>query len=168
VIYEKNSSGYLATDTYTFLTLWWVGFYAISIDHSSQPYITFFIEGKGYFKYLWLPFRVTGGPSEFGQLTAERLCDIVGNNTIELFIDDGGASANTFDEGMKKLRKLLEKLQVFMTEAVFTGAMVGPDGVKPDTAKLTAIVNWPQPQDASHLEGFLGLSGYFCDLVKDT
>ena len=53
-----------------------------------------------------------------------------------------------------------------MTEAVFAGATVGPEGVKPDTAKLTAIVNWPQPNDASHLEGFLGLSGYFRDLVK--
>ena len=79
---------------------------------------------------------------------------------------------------MTKLRRLLErvrqeklslsasKLRVFMTEAVFAGATVGPDGVKPDTAKLTAIVNWPRPQDASHLEGFLGLAGYFRDLVK--
>ena len=58
------------------------------------------------------------------------------------------------------------KLRVFMTEAVFAGAMVGPEGVKPDTVKLMAIVNWPQPNDASHLEGFLGLSGYFRDLVK--
>jgi hypothetical protein len=154
------------------------GFYAIAIDHNSQPCITFFVEGKGYFKYLHLPFGVTGGPSEFGQLTAEQLCDIVSNNTIKLFVDDGGTSANTFEEGMKKLRHLLKrirqeklslsasKLRVFMTKAVFTGAMVGPEGVKPDTAKLTAIVNWPRPQDASHLEGFLGLSGYFHNLVK--
>jgi hypothetical protein len=68
-------------------------------------------------------------------------------------MDDGGASANTFEEGMKKLHHLLEqirqeklslsasKLRVFMTEAVFAGAMVGLEGVKPDTAKLTAIVN---------------------------
>jgi hypothetical protein len=83
------------------------GFYAISIDTNSQPYITFFVEGKGYFKYLHLPFRVTGGPSEFGQLTAECLCDIVGNNTIELFVDDGGASADTFEEGIMKLHTLL-------------------------------------------------------------
>jgi hypothetical protein len=66
------------------------GFYVISIDDESQPYLTFFVEGKGYFKYLRMPFGITGGPSEFGQLTAERLCDLVGNNTIELFVD--GAS----------------------------------------------------------------------------
>jgi hypothetical protein len=154
------------------------GFYAISIETKSQPYLTFFVEGKGYFKYLRLPFGVTGGLSEFGQLTAERLCDLVGNNTIELFVDNGGSAANTFEEGMSKLRQLLNrvrkeklslsasKLRIFMMEAVFAGATVGTNGVKPDTAKLTAIVEWPTPQDASHLEGFLGLSGYFRDLIK--
>ena len=58
------------------------------------------------------------------------------------------------------------KLQLFMTEAVFAGAQVGPQGVTPDTSKLTAIVDWPIPKDASHLEGFLGLMSYFWDLIK--
>ena len=58
------------------------------------------------------------------------------------------------------------KLKVFMTEAVFAGAQVGPLGVSPDSTKLTAIVDWPVPEDASHLEGFLGLTSYFQDLVK--
>ena len=53
-----------------------------------------------------------------------------------------------------------------MTEAVFAGAQVGPQGVSPDLAKLTAIVDWPIPDNASHLEGFLGLTSYFRDLVK--
>ena len=53
-----------------------------------------------------------------------------------------------------------------MTEAVFAGTTVGPKGVKPDMTKLTAIVDLPTPQDASHLEGFLGLSGYFRDLIR--
>ena len=31
---------------------------------------------------------------------------------------------------------------------------------------MTAIVDWPIPADASHLEGFLGLTSYFRDLIK--
>ena len=43
---------------------------------------------------------------------------------------------------------------------------MGPQGVSPDSTKLTAIVDWPIPEDALHLEGFLGLTSYFRDLVK--
>jgi hypothetical protein len=97
---------------------------------------------------------------------------------IELFVDDGSSASDTFEEGAKNLCRLLEhvhleklslspsQLQLFMTEAVFAGAMVRPSGVSPDLSKLTVIINWSQPQDASHLEGFLGLCGYFHDLIK--
>jgi len=48
-----------------------------------------------------------------------------------------------------------------MTEAVFAGATIGPDGIKPDLTKLTAIIDWQQPADFSGLESFLGLTGHF-------
>ena len=154
------------------------GFYGIAVHPDSQPYITFFVEGRGYFAYLRMPFGVTGGPSEFGHVTGERLYDLIALSVLELFVDDGGMASNSFEEGMKKLRTLLDrvrkekmslspsKLKLFMTEAVFAGAQVGPQGVSPDTGKLTAIVDWPTPDDASHLEGFLGLTSYFRDLVR--
>lgn len=74
-----------------------------------------------------------------------------------------GACSNSFDEGIQKLHALLDrvrkekmslspsKLKLFMTEAMFAGAQVGPQGVSPDSAKLTTIVNWPIPEDVSHL-----------------
>jgi len=125
-----------------------------------------------------MPFGVTGGPSEFGHVTAEHFHNLIAASMMELFMDDGGMAADTFEEGLGKLRVLLErvrrekmslspsKMQIFMSKAVFTGAQVGPDGVSPDTAKLTAIVDWTIPTDASHLEGFLGLTSYFRDLMK--
>jgi hypothetical protein len=154
------------------------GFYGIEVHPDSQPYITFFVEGRGYFAYQRMPFGVTGGPSEFGHVTGERFHDLIATSLLELFVDDGGMASNSFEEGIEKLRTLLErvrrekmslspsKLKLFMTEAVFAGAQVGPQGVSPDSSKLTAIVDWPIPEDASHLEGFLGLTSYFRDLVK--
>ena len=87
-------------------------------------------------------------------------------------------ASDSFMEGTEKLHVLFDwvrrekmslspsKLKLFMTEAVFAGAQVGPQGVSPDSTKLTAIVDWPIPEDVSHLEGFLGLTSYFRDLVK--
>jgi RNase H-like domain found in reverse transcriptase len=52
-----------------------------------------------------------------------------------------------------------------MKEIVFAGATVGPNGVQPDLKKLTAIVNWKIPENAMALAGFLGLTGWFRDLI---
>jgi len=125
-----------------------------------------------------MPFGITGGPSEFGFVVGQWMHDLTADGTCKNFIDDGGSAADSFEEGMMKLRRILDrvrreklllspsKFKVFMTEAVFAGAHVGPGGVSPDSRKLTAVVDWKIPEDASHLEGFLGLTAYFRDLVK--
>ena len=58
------------------------------------------------------------------------------------------------------------KCPLFMTETMFAGATIGPQGIQPDLEKLTAIVNWKQPTDALNLESFLGLTSHFRDLVR--
>ena len=88
-----------------------VGFYGIVVHPDSQPYITFYIEGRGYFAYQRMPFGVTGGPSEFGHVTAQCLHDLIAQATMELFVDDGGMASDSFEEGMEKLKILLERVR---------------------------------------------------------
>ena len=45
-----------------------------------------------------------------------------------------------------------------MSQIVFAGTSVGQKGVQPDLQKLTAIVNWKIPENATALAGFLGLT----------
>ena len=96
---------------------------------------------------------------------------------MELFVDDGGAAADEFKEMMTKLKKIFtrvrernlslsaSKCELFMTEMTFAGTTVGPKGVQPDLKKLTAIVNWKTPESAADLASFLGLTGWFRDLI---
>ena len=153
------------------------GFYAVTVDPESRPYTAFYVEGRGYFWYKRMPFGLTGAPSTFSHMTATRMHEPIADGTMELFVDDGGTAADTFDEMMEKLTRIFtlvrrhnlslsaSKCELFMTTMVFAGASVGPKGVQPDLSKLTAIVNWKVPEDALALVGFLGLTGWFRDLI---
>ena len=126
-----------------------------------------------------MPFGLTGAPSTFTHMTGQHLYNLLVEEVMELFVDDGGAAADTFLEMMGKLRCIftrvqecglslsLSKLKFFMTTAEFAGATVGPNRVQPDLSKLTAIVNWKTPMNALNLSSFLGLTAWFRDLIKD-
>jgi hypothetical protein len=121
---------------------------------------------------------LTGAPSTFSKATGGALGDMVGTK-IQLFVDDGGMAGDNFEEKMADLRTVFlriqehrlslsaAKMQFFMTEATFAGNRVGPDGIKPDLTKLTAIVDWEAPHDLLNLKSFLGLCGHFRGLIKN-
>jgi hypothetical protein len=153
------------------------GFYAVVVDPESRPYTAFYVEGRGYYRYIRMPFGLTGAPSTFANMTAQHLYDLIVKEIMELFVDDGGAAADTFEEMMSKLTQIFtciretnlslsaSKCEFFMSQIVFAGASVGQKGVQPDLQKLTAIVNWKIPENATALAGFLGLTGWFRDLI---
>lgn len=107
----------------------------------------------------------------------EPLHDLLANDTLELFVDDGGTKDDMFTGMMAKMRQIFQccrehnlllsptKCHLLMTETTFAGTMVGPDGVQPDLAKMTVVVKWAQPGDTLNLTSFLGLTGHFRDLI---
>jgi hypothetical protein len=127
-----------------------------------------------------MPFRLTGAPSTFTHMTTTRLPELLGDGTLELFVDDVGSAADSFDEMMVKLQRIItvvhreelslsaSKSQFFVTEGIFAGGKVTEEGVTTDPAKLTAIMDWPIPDDAMQLLSFIGLTGHFRDLIKTT
>ena len=110
-------------------------------------------------------------PINTQQHTATHLYDLLANEMMELCIDDGGATADTFEEMINKLTQIFthirkaglslsaSKCEFFMNKIVFAGTSVGPKGVQPDLKKLTAIINWKMPENVTALAGFLGLTG---------
>ena len=172
---QQRLSGHRWVSTFDFAA----GFYAVLVDPESRPYTAFYVEGWGYFWYKRMPFGLTGAPSTFAHMTGQHLYDLLVEEVMELFVGDGGTAANEFSEMMSKLRRIFtrvrerglslsaSKSKLFMTMAEFAGATIGPNGVQPDLTKLTAIVNWKRPTNALNLSSFLGLTGWFRDLIKD-
>jgi len=119
-----------------------------------------------------------GAPTTFSSVVTECLHDLLADNSLELFVNDGGTADNTFQGMMNKLKHIFQrcrehcmsllptKCRLLMTETTFSGATVGPHGVQLDLAKLTAAINWAQPGNALNLVSFLGLTGHFRDLIQ--
>jgi hypothetical protein len=82
---NNDLSGHRWINTFDFAA----GFYACEIGPEDQPYVCFYVEGRGYFCYKRMPFGLTGAPSTFAEMTAQALGDLVGI-LFELFVDDGG------------------------------------------------------------------------------
>ena len=171
---QQRLSGHRYVSVFDFAS----GFYAIDIPEKWRPYFTFFVDERGYLWYKRMAMGWTGAPTVFSATATRCLHDILADAVMELFVDDGGCGDNTFVGMMTKLRQIFQrcrdhklslsptKCRLFMTETTFAGATVGPKGVQPDLAKLSAIVNWEQPPTALNLLSFLGLTGHFRDLIK--
>jgi hypothetical protein len=86
------------------------GFYAVEIDQNSRPYMAFYVEGLGHFWYVRMPFRLTGAPTAFAAMAANYLHDLIADEMMEIFVDDGGAAADTLDEMRKKLKRILDRI----------------------------------------------------------
>jgi hypothetical protein len=58
------------------------GYYAVPLDNESVPYVAFYVEGRGYYVYLRMPFGLTGAPATFCEMVAISLDDMIGKELV--------------------------------------------------------------------------------------
>jgi hypothetical protein len=119
------------------------GYYAVPLVDNSVPYIAFYVEGRGHYVYLCMPFGLTGAPATFCEMVSIELEDMIGWELVN-WMDDICLPGDDFDMKISNLRKFFQccrdrglslsplKTKLFFTEALFAGAMVSPDGIKPN------------------------------------
>lgn len=71
-----------------------------------------------------------------------------------------------FERLMQRLRSANLKLQpdkceFLRHEVMYLGHIIGSDGVRPDPAKVKAVMNFPIPKNPKNIKQFLGLAGYY-------
>ena len=58
------------------------GYYAVPLDDDTVPYVAFYVEGRGYYAYLLMPFGLTGAPATFCEMVAIALDDMIGRELV--------------------------------------------------------------------------------------
>ncbi|KAH0682484.1 hypothetical protein KY289_020236 [Solanum tuberosum] len=59
------------------------------------------------------------------------------------------------------------EIERIVQEMLVVGIIQPTIGVSADPAKITSMINWPSPKDVKGFGGFLGLTGYYRNFVRD-
>lgn len=123
-----------------------------------------------------MPFGLRNAPATF-----QRLMDTVllGVHGCEVYLDDIVVYSPTWPEHMDMLREVfarlkdasltvnLAKCEFGKAVVTYLGKQVGQGQVRPLTAKVQAILDFPVPTTRRQLRRFLGMRGYYRGFCKN-
>ena len=96
-----------------------------------------------------------------------------------VYLDDLNIFSKTFDEHLKHLRIVFERLKkaglklnpekchFASSELAFLGHVISKEGIRTDPSKIDKVKDFPVPKNLTQLRGFLGLASYYRRFIKD-
>lgn len=145
------------------------GYYQIPLSEEAQQ-ISAFITPFGLFQYLVAPFGMRNCPATF-QRAMNNLTQ--GLEGVAVYIDDVILFSNSWEEHLATLAELLRRLRearltVKLAKSKFgvgtvlyLGHEVGNGCVRPKTANVSAVLEFPTPTNKREIRRFLGMAGFY-------
>jgi hypothetical protein len=139
---------------------------------------TSFRNHEGHYEFLVMPFGLCNAPSTFQSLMSHVLCAFL-RHFLLVFFDDILIYSKTWITHISHVDQVLHILsqhQLFLKQSKcsfgalkveYLGHLVGKAGVRVNPKKIEAMQDWPHPNTLKILCGFLGLTGYYRNFVKN-
>ncbi|KAG8474286.1 hypothetical protein CXB51_033609 [Gossypium anomalum] len=152
------------------------GYYQLRVKESDVLKTVFWTR-YGHYEFLVMPFGLTNAPAIFMDLM-NRIFRPYLDKFVVVFIDDILIYSHDETEHAEHLRTVLQilrdnqlyakfsKSEFWLREVGFLGHIVSGEGIKVDSSKISAIVNWKPPRNVSEVRSFLGLAGYYRRFVE--
>lgn len=132
----------------------------------------------GHFEYLVMPFGLTNAPAVFQALINDVLRDMI-NRFVFVYLDDILIYSRNREEHVLHVRQVLERLlknrlfvkaekcEFHASTVSFLGYIISQGEVCMDPAKLSAVKDWPQPENRKELQRFLGFANFYRRFIRD-
>ncbi|CAH2085257.1 unnamed protein product [Euphydryas editha] len=146
------------------------GFHQIPIHHDSVEK-TAFVTPEGQYEYLAMPFGLRNAPSVYQRCITKAVHQLKDKPLI--YMDDVLCYSGDISEGLKRLDEVLsalcaagfslnlKKCQFMKKKIDFLGYSIQCGQVGPNSRKIQALIDSPQPKTATQVRQFLGLASYF-------
>ncbi|XP_041945156.1 uncharacterized protein LOC121707019 [Alosa sapidissima] len=152
------------------------GYWQVPLAKQDRPY-TAFRTPQGLFHFMVMPFGLQGAPATF-----QRLMDCVLEGTESFaaaYLDDIVIYSTSWTDHLRHLSDVLQRIQragltvhpkkcdFAKAEVRYLGHVLGRGLIRPQTDKVQAIRDCPQPQTKKEVRSFLGLAGWYRRFVPD-
>ncbi|XP_037831815.1 uncharacterized protein LOC119617061 isoform X2 [Kryptolebias marmoratus] len=146
------------------------GYWQVPLTARSKE-LTAFRTPWGLFQFKVMPFGLHGAPATFQRLMDQVLSDM--SDFAAAYLDDIVIFSSTWEDHLKHLEKMLERLQsagltinpakcaIAKDETEYLGFVIGNGVIKPQINKITAIESCPLPETRKQLRSFLGMAGFY-------
>ena len=138
---------------------------------------TAFTTKFGLFEWLVMPFGLTNAPAGFQKLMDSVLINVKWKICL-VYLDDCVIFSEDFTTHLLRIREVLSRFREAgfklkmskchwgRTSIPFLGHLITTQGILPNPAKISVVMNAKRPKDVSSLRSFTGLTSYFRRFVK--
>jgi len=142
------------------------GFFHVPVEESSKKY-TAFITKEGLFEFNSTPLSFCNSPAVFIRFIGHVFQNLINENILDLYMDDIVIHAETADECLGKLKKVLDpaaeyglkmkwkKCRFLQSSITFLRHLVGGGEIKSRPEKTKAIRKFSMPQNMKAVQSFL-------------
>jgi hypothetical protein len=153
------------------------GYHQLKIRESDIPKTTFRTR-YGLYEYTVMSFGLTNAPAYFMYLMNKVFMEYL-DKFVVVFIDDILIFSKMEEEHEKHLIMVLENLRsnqlyakfskckFWLTVVAFLRHVISAGGILVDPRKIKDVLIWMPPMNASKIQSFLELAGYYRWFIKD-
>lgn len=153
------------------------GYHQIEVQEEDREK-TGFSTPFGHFEFNRMPFGLKTAPATFQRAMNNVLKGLQGLHCL-VYLDDVIIFSKSLQEHSQKLKAVfdrfretnlkvqLDKSHFLRKEVLYLGHTITRDGLKPNTDKIDAILNYPLPKTTTEIKSFLGLLGYYRKFIRD-
>jgi len=146
--------------------------------HPSSEDLTTFITSFGSYKYHVMPFGLTNGPASYQHYMNDVLFDYL-HQFCQAYLDDIIIYSKTLKEHKRHVRLVLDRLreaglqvdinkcEFHVQETTFLGLLVSTEGLKMNSRKVQAVVDWPTLNNLTQVQFFIDFCNFYRRFIKD-
>ena len=135
-----------------------------------EAFKTAFQTHSGHYEFRVMAFGLSGAPATFQKAMNSTLAPLL-RKCVLVFFDDILIYSSSYEEHLEHIQQVLQLLQkdqwkVKLSKCAFTqrkvtylGHVISEQGVATNPSKVTAVLNWPVPENMKELRVFLALLG---------